>query len=560
MAARLAAHDGAGCRRRLESTAGFALALLAFAQSFPRGPQVLTFLSDIDDSDQPYALYLPGDFDASKQYPLVISLHGAGSNHRLNMRRLFGRGNLPGETDAEATRYFPRLRDVEYIVASPYARGSMGYRGVTEHDVYDVLADVKRRFQIDEDRVYLTGLSMGGGGALWLGLTRPDVWAAIAPVCAAAPTGTEALAPNALNLPVHLFHGDRDPAVPVESSRQWHKRLLELGTNAEYVEYPGVRHNSWDFAYRNGALFDWFTKFRRVRYPERVRFVTQAYKYDKAYWVRIDGLTPGSLAEIDARFTGRNQLAIATHALNGFTLEIAGHPQYAAGRPLEIAVDGHPLRGTALSYVRTAKGWKPGRYQPPAGAKRPGLEGPLAEAVASRHIYVYGTADSPGAEEVKHRRDVATQASEWSQPRARLMISFAVKADKDVTAKDLESANLVLFGTRETNSLIARFAPLLPVALNAGAADYGLAFVAPVNGRYVVINSGLPWWTGADEAKRPAVPFRTLDTFGDFVLFKGSLENIMAEGRFDRNWKLPAEAAKKMAESGAISGESAAQQ
>ena len=85
-------------------------------------------------------------------------------------------------------RYFPPVRDVDFLIAAPYARGTMGYRGIAEKDVYDVLADVERRFPVDEDRVYLTGISMGGGGALWLGLTRPDVWAAVAPVCPMPPS------------------------------------------------------------------------------------------------------------------------------------------------------------------------------------------------------------------------------------------------------------------------------------------------------------------------------------------------------------------------------------
>jgi predicted peptidase len=155
----------------------------AVGQVLDTGPQVLTFHSDVDDSEQPYALYLPPNFEASRQYPLVISLHGAGSNHRLNLRRVFGKSNAEGENDVEASRYFPEWEDVDYIVASPFARGTMGYQGVAEKDVLDVLADVKRRFPIDENRVYLTGLSMGGGGTLWLGLTRPDVWAGRTPSC-----------------------------------------------------------------------------------------------------------------------------------------------------------------------------------------------------------------------------------------------------------------------------------------------------------------------------------------------------------------------------------------
>lgn len=535
-----------------------AFAAAASAQIYTPGPQVLTFLSNIDDTDQPYAIYLPKSYDPARKYPLVVSLHGAYSNHRLNLRRVFGRGNLAAESDAEASRYFPPLRDIDFIVASPFARGTMGYQGIAEKDVYDVLADVKRRFSIDDDRVYLTGLSMGGGGTLWLGLTRPDVWAALAPVCPGQPQGVEDLAPNALHLPVHLFHGDQDPAVPVAVSRAWHKRFLDLDVRAEYVEYPGVRHNSWDYAYRNGAIFDWFAKFRRVRAPDRVRFVSRAYKYGAAYWVRLDSLTPGVLASIDARFTAKNKLEIETRDLDGFTLSLAGHPQFSSALPLAVTVDGVALRvksSGAASFRKTPRGWAAGQAAP--AGKRPGAEGPLAEAISARHVYVYGTADSPAPEELERRREIARRAAEWSSPRARLLVNFTVRADKEVRAPDLETANLVLFGTRETNSLIARFDPQLPLALNAGAADYSLTFIAPAGPRYIAVNSGLPWWTGAadsgsDAARSSSVPFRVLQSFPDFILFKGGLRGVVAEGFFDRDWKAPADLAEKMRATGAV--------
>ena len=306
----------------------YAVAILAAAQVVP-GPQVLTFLSDVDDTDQPYGLYLPKQYDPQKKYPLVISLHGSYSNHRLNLRRVFGRGNRAGETDAEATRHWPQFRDVDFIVASPLARGTMGYKGIAEKDVYDVLSDVKRRFSVDEDRIYLTGLSMGGGGALWLGLTRPDIWAAIAAVCPATPAGMEPLAANALNVPVKIFQGEIDPVVPATETRRWNKRLLEAGVKSEYVEYPGVRHNSWDVAYKDGAIFDWFSQFHRVRYPDRVDFSSTSYKHGCAYWVRFDGLTPGTLAHISARFTRKKRLTIETTDLDGFTLLLKNHPMNA---------------------------------------------------------------------------------------------------------------------------------------------------------------------------------------------------------------------------------------
>lgn len=535
-----------------------------FAQTYRPGPQVVTFFSNVDDTDQPYSLYLPPHFDTAKKYPLVISLHGGGSNHRLNLRRVFGQGNRPGEADSEASRYFPPLPQLNYIVASPLARGTMGYQGIAEKDVYDVLADVKSRFPIDENRIYLTGLSMGGGGALWLGLTRPDIWAAISAVCPAPPAGTEDLAPNALNLPVHLFHGEQDPIVPVDVSRHWHRNLLDLGTKVEYVEYPGVRHNAWDKAYRKAAIFDWFTQFERMRFPERVRFVSRAYKYDSAYWVHLDALTPGVPATLDARFAARNRVEIVTQNVEGFTLQIIGHPQFSSTGLIQTIIDGAIIKQKArdtLSFRKTEKGWRAGRYAALPGSKRPGSEGPIAEAISSRHIYVYGTLNSSGEEELKTRKESAAYAAEWS-PGApgRLLLSFAVKADQDVNEGEMLNSNLVLFGSKETNSIIARLSERLPMALNASAADYGLVFIAPLGNRYVLVNSGLNWWVGADRVTRAGLrrsrslppAYQVLMTFGDYILFKGSLENVVAEGRFDGQWKLPAVEAAKVRETGAV--------
>jgi pimeloyl-ACP methyl ester carboxylesterase len=534
------------------------MSLTSVAQTMHTGPQVLTFRSDVDDSDQPYAIYIPGTYDPARKYPLVISLHGAGSNHRLNLRRVFGKGNLPGESDAHASRYFPPWNDVDYVVASPLARGTMGYQGIPEKDVYDVLDDVKRRFSIDEDRVYLTGLSMGGGGALRLALTRPDTWAAVAAVCPSAAPGTEELAPNALNLPVRLFQGALDPLVPVQSTRQWNSLFERLGTQVEYTEYSRVRHNSWDFAYKDEAIFPWFGQFHRNRFPERVRFTTNAYKYASAYWVRVDGLTPGVLASIDARFTGANRLVIETQNLRGFTLKLAGHPTFQASRPVSISIDGQALRGgQALSFSKGARGWQPIPHVIPTGEKRPGAEGPISEVVAARHVYVFGTSGSPATDELETRRQIAARAANWSSPPDVVVSSFRVVPDREVGEHQTENTSLVLFGTQETNAVISRLAPRLPIALNPSAADFGLLFVYPMNGHYVMIDSGLPWWTGMDEVgfAGPAfipLSYRILLSLGDYVLFKGSMENVVASGRFTSDWKIPAPDVERLRMSGAV--------
>jgi pimeloyl-ACP methyl ester carboxylesterase len=455
------------------------------------------------------------------------------------------------ETDAQAANGpFQPFPNVDFIVAAPLARGTIGYRGIPETDVYDVLDDVKKRLPIDEDRIYLTGPSMGGGGALWLGLTRPDVWAAIAPVCPAPPPGTEELAANALNVPVRLFQGALDPLVTADSVRKLRDRFQDAGVQVEYTEYPAVRHNASDYAYSDASIFNWFARFKRERFPERVRFSTRSYKHRSAYWVDLDGLTPGALASIDARLAGPNRFEVQTAGIDGFTLRLDGCPKCVQTGGMSFAIDGAALKvplKSSLSFSKAGAEWKAAPYVRPDGAKGPGREGPIFEAVSARHLYVYGTADAPDAAELARRKQQAERAANWQKPPIRVLLSMRAVSDAEVTDADLRTSNLVLFGTKGTNLLIARIADRLPLALSPGAADFGLLFVAPAGDRYVLVNSGLSWWTGAD-----ALPFELLPALGDFILFRRSIKDVVVEGRFDRNWKVPADAATKLAAAGVM--------
>lgn len=545
-----------------------------YPQKFKTGPQDLCFFSKVDETDQPYAIYIPKNYDESKKYPLVIFLHGAMSNHRLGLRRVFGQGNIQGldfikpgnvpvETDLEATRYWPELKDVPFLVAAPYARGTAGYQGIPEEDVYQMLDDIKSRFSVDDDRVYLTGLSMGGGGTIWLGLTRPDVWAAIAPCCPAPPTESAELACNASNLPVHLFIGDKD--FLYNTAKDWKGKFEKYAPVFNYVEYPGVGHNSWEWAYKDGFIFQWFSQFKRDLFPLQVKFATKWFKYNKAYWVKFDNLTPGTLASIDARFVSKNNIEIITSDLNAFTLNLEGHPEFNASTKLTIKVDGKTFTvrtGNSVSFTKLQTGWVNKCFTPGLTAKQPGAEGPINAAVSHNHVYVYGTGGNPSQEELAARRAQATAAADWAADRGffgRIMVFPRVISDREVRQSDYETSNLILFGTRETNSVLAKFADRLPMHLkNDATGKYCLLYIFPLNNHYVLINSGLPWWTPPKKQQaQPGLNFLNpkidlLKNFKDFILFMDSPDTIIAEGYFDNNWQLTPDALNSIKASGAV--------
>jgi pimeloyl-ACP methyl ester carboxylesterase len=509
-----------------------------FPQLIQSGPQVVSFFSEIDDTDQPYALYVPKDYTSARAWPVVISLHGAWSNHRLNLKRVLGQGNKPHEADSDASREWGELPDVPYIIASPWARGTTGYRGVTENDVLSVLADVKRRFHVDEDRVYLTGLSMGGGGTLELSLKHPDLWAAVAPVCPVMPEFALDLAVNYSNLPVFLHHGTVDSVVPIAGTRKLVAKLKELGIAPEYREYPGVDHNAWDHAYANAAIFEWFSKFQRNRFPDHLRYAALSYRNASAYWVRFDRLEPGTPASIDAKFTAANSIDISTSNLQGFTLLLTGHPRFQANATLRVTLPGASFSlqpGAAFSFRQKAGKWE-------VGLAGKSWEGGTVNVFASRHVYVYGTADKPSQPERMRRENEALQAADWYGGSARVWYFPHVVADADVTDFDLRNSNFVLFGNAKTNAMIARLGSALPLRLADSSEDTGLAVVAPgfAPGHLALVLSGIPFIPSDATARVTSyiVPrMKLTNSPDDYLLFRGSLDHIVAQGRFDASGK-----------------------
>ena len=301
-----AARDLAFARRSYETARAYADVLGGGGDPYDtaRGALVKAYRAAWDYTLQPYALYVPRSYDPRRPWPLVVALHGASSNHRHMLRRVFGLDNQPGETDEEASRNEVQFPDVPALVVAPYGRGElMGYDGLGEEDVLRVIADVRRAYNVDAARISLTGLSMGGGGTWTIGLRHPELFAALAPVCGVtdvrkwiAPAeradydlaALDAMSPvafaeNAAGLRVFIFHGDADPVVPVADSRRMVARFQALGwmgKTVTYTEYPGVDHRAWVPAYRNAELLRALAEIKRD--PEAPRLPRKPVPVDRA--------------------------------------------------------------------------------------------------------------------------------------------------------------------------------------------------------------------------------------------------------------------------------------
>ncbi|MEW6751686.1 MAG: prolyl oligopeptidase family serine peptidase [Candidatus Latescibacterota bacterium] len=518
------------------------------------GCQWRAYRSEWDGRLQPYALYVPVGFRADRSYPLVVMLHGFTGDPMGSLRLV-----IAASVDSAAGRPGP-----DYLVVAPYNRDNAGYTNpVGEEDVWRVIADVERAYPVDEDRVYLTGLSMGGGGTLHLGLRYADRFAAIAAVCGwsdwrvwsggggATPPARQrvldavnilAHAENALNLPVRLVHGAADSVVSPEHSRRLAARLEELGYRVEYEEHPGVGHNSWDLAYQDGRIFSYFDQFRRDPHPQHVVHVTASpERYGHSYWTRVEALSePHRHGRLEARRLDGARIAVQTRNLDAFWLDL--RPRVARpGAPLTVEVDGQVcFKGPApdsLAFHRQGGTFAVG---PGVTPRRAAPFGGLAEALEDWRSFVYGTGGTP-----EENESMRAAAEDLAAVRGPVDIAWPVVADTAAAAQGLRGTR-VLVGCPRTHRALALLADSLPARVAGdtievagqryAGADLLLLMVRPdpgvPGGRLAVVAGTGPASYRAVSALRWATP--------DWAVLRAE-GTVVAEGLCDAAWQpLPA--------------------
>ncbi len=205
-----------------------------------------------------YSVFVPPDYTPRQSWPLILFMHGSGERG--------DDGLLP------LTVGLPRavMRSVErapaVILIPQCASGDVWWSPRMTRAVLTMLDTTMRDFNIDADRLYVTGLSLGGGGTWHMGAVLRDRVAALAPVCGLSEDrmqSQQSLSKAVANIPVWAFHGDQDRAVPVEETRTMVARVRDAGGAVRYTEYPGGQHNVWDQAYANPEFWEWLLARRR---------------------------------------------------------------------------------------------------------------------------------------------------------------------------------------------------------------------------------------------------------------------------------------------------------
>lgn len=484
------------------------------------GLVVRGYVSKIDGSVQPYGLVIPAGWKPTDAKPWRLDTWLAGrSDVRSEVNFLTERLTRPGE-----------FAPPDAIVVHPYGRFCNATKFAGEVDVFEAIADVKKHYRIDNDRIFVRGFSMGGGSTWHLSAHYADLWAGAAPGAGFAETreyqnlaqkgdvrpwyeqklwrwydATE-YAANYYNLPLVAYSGEKDKQIQAAQIMQ--RYLAEEGMALAHVIGPNTEHKYHPDS--KPEIEARLSVATRDAHPASLRFTTYTLRYNRMRWVIVDGLEQHwEKARVDAKITDAGELEITTSNVSGLTVDFAaGGWRHAVNRPVKVVIDGKPAgnlkpftdRSLSGSFSRTGGAWQPGKA--PAGLRKVhGLQGPIDDAFLSSFVMVLPTGTP------QHEATGTWVKAESSRAirtwRSLFRGETPVKQDREITDADIANSNLVLWGDPASNSVLARIAAKLPLewsatklamagqTCDANACMPVLVYPNPLNpSRYIVLNSG----------------------------------------------------------------------
>lgn len=533
------------------------------------GKTVRGYYSRIDGSVQPYALTIPEGVNPNSgtRWPLHLKLHGrANDMNEVNFIHRHEGKSLPDKQD--------------WIQLDVYGRGNNAYRWAGETDVFEALADVKRRFRIDENRTTLHGFSMGGAGAWHLGVHHPSMWSSVGPGAGFVDfykyqKQTEQRPPwqhanlgiydavdyamNAANVPICTYGGENDTQLVAGTTMVDAAKALNI--DIKLLIGPGMGHKFHPDSFKEFMAFHKKnSKLGRKQNQSRdqIRFTTRTLKYNTCDWLTVHEVERVyEPSTVEGSLTADGNVKVQTTNVAAFSVarDIAQFVEIQDQRlPCYDAAEGLL---PDVYYEKTDNGWNEMGYQDslvflnnPHKQKRKNLQGPIDDAFMEPFVCVTGS-DSSTSEIDKWAAWTLARFEREFDKWMRAKISI-VKAD---SLSDIpRDKNMILFGSPETNSMIKTFLPRLPVEWTAdeikigsrsfSTKDHGLSLIYPNplnRKRYIVINSGHTF----HEADFKASNSWLFPRLGDIAVQKftpdenGSFEEeIVWAANFNAAWQL----------------------
>jgi predicted peptidase len=230
--------------------------------SQPAPPAATGFLYKtltLDNETYAYCVYVPPDYTPERAWPVVLFLHGSGER---------GTDGLL-QTDVGIGHALRRnWRQIPAIVVLPQCRPEQTWVGPMGRMALRCVEETSHEYHLDPQRLYLTGLSLGGQGAWYIAASLPDRFAAVLVICGFTELGQSTgeaakLAPRLTNVPIWVFHGEQDTSVPVTKAREIVEAIRKAGGHVDFTEYKDGTHFIWDRVYDNRETWRWLFEQKR---------------------------------------------------------------------------------------------------------------------------------------------------------------------------------------------------------------------------------------------------------------------------------------------------------
>ncbi|MFH5835520.1 prolyl oligopeptidase family serine peptidase [Proteiniclasticum sp. C24MP] len=203
-----------------------------------------------------YLLELPKEYthDSSDGFPLLLYLHGMGQRGS-DLEQLYDNG-IP--------KLLQEGRNLPFVTLMPQCPETTFWTEESR-SLKLLVDDITGKYNIDASRIYITGLSMGGYGTYEMLTRYPDLFAAGIPICGGIGSMYARMnMPVLKEIPLWIFHGEKDDVVPVGESREIYGFLKSIGhENIDLTVYPDLMHDSWTATYENSAIYDFLLKYRK---------------------------------------------------------------------------------------------------------------------------------------------------------------------------------------------------------------------------------------------------------------------------------------------------------
>lgn len=526
----------------------------------PGGFIRLAYVDDIDGTPQFCRCYIPGNYDPSKKSALVVYLHGYNQENPDYVRWW--------SADKRHDTYVDRYN---YILIEPHGRGNTQYMGIGDRDVLKCIQMAKEKLNIDNDRVYLTGESMGSEGTWRVASVHPELFAAISPVYGGwdyrndiKKEDVEKLSErekflkdrtcstnqfeSLLNMPILALHGDNDKTINVSNSRYLVRMLERWGYNVRYIEVPGKGHENLG---KGDVIYPWLFQQTRNENPKKVRLRAADLQTASAYWVKVSLRDNGwQMMNVEAEILENNIIRVNSDNV----LELVLSPQanlIQYNKSVNVIWNGQIFSFDNLTDNKITLRSK--NLKLSATHKTPQIAGPINDFTNTPFVLVVGTisTDSLMQKVIKLKTDAFVSWWKYTQkfePR--------ILKDTEVKDEDLKKYSLFLMGGPMENKIARQIAKSLPFDIKPTTISIqGKVFQAPK----AVLEAVYPNPFNPERYVRLVAPTSYEGLFFynpnntplldfDYTITDGRITNPVtngqekgmgiASGLFDNNWKI----------------------